>query len=387
MMILTRLTVFVASVMTVGMAVLTACVVWAAVPAGPGEPPQAQVAGQAEQSRRRRSGRYRHRRSPGAGPWRGRQRGREAGPRDRGQGRELRRSRSRGVTDRTATFDFAIRSPLLEGTCLMAGTADRARQGIYPYDFSLVEAETKQPVRIVLKPSREVVVRVTDPAGVPVPGAAVESGGVLCSVAIARRMSRGRRPCASPPTPAIQWIIGLKSGRGFDYFEHGEGCERRSGQGSPGAISISSSTGRGRSGSERSIAPASPSRGFASHPGICRSRASRRECLSPSRARSSGSVTDERGIATFDWLPPTTEPVYFLPTTEGYHTLRAHDLKKEARDDPHRAAVAGRDDPRPRGPARWEDRPPASWCWPRGADRDSTRSHAGFEPRPTGPTR
>ena len=30
-------------------------------------------------------------------------------------------------------------------------------------------------------------------------------------------------------------------------------------------------------------------------------------------------LTDERGIATFDWLPATTSPVVFFPRTEGYH--------------------------------------------------------------------
>ncbi len=44
MMMLTRLSLFVASVMTVGLAALTACVVWASAPMGPVEPPQAEAA-------------------------------------------------------------------------------------------------------------------------------------------------------------------------------------------------------------------------------------------------------------------------------------------------------------------------------------------------------
>ncbi len=43
-------------------------------------------------------------------------------------------------------------------------------------------------------------------------------------------------------------------------------------------------------------------------------------------------VTDERGIATFDWLPATTSPVVFFPRTEGYHAPLRTMLEKGAAD-------------------------------------------------------
>ena len=39
--------------------------------------------------------------------------------------------------------------------------------------------------------------------------------------------------------------------------------------------------------------------------------------------------TDERGVATFDWLPPTTAPVFFVPTSEGYHTVERPGLQEQ----------------------------------------------------------
>ena len=110
---------------------------------------------------------------------------------------------------------------------VLAGTADRTRQGTYQYELELLEADTKQPIRIVLKPSREVVVRVTDKAGVPVAGASVET---IPSYAVTTTDDQGTVSWRLPADVRIGRIIGLKSGRGFDDFQHGEHVERRPGQ-------------------------------------------------------------------------------------------------------------------------------------------------------------
>jgi RNA polymerase sigma factor (sigma-70 family) len=329
MMILTRLTLFVASMVTVGMAALTACVVWAAVPAGPGEPPpQAKVAGQPNNpSASDQPG-------PDTGPRRARVHGvvvDEAGKPI--PGIEVRVEnyddhQSRGVTDFDGNFDFAIRSPLLNGTCLMAGNADRSRLGIYQYDFSLLEAETKQPARVVLKPSRMIVVHVTDPAKTPVPGAAIEVVASYRTMAIATANEEGAATVRVPADAAVQWIVGLKSGRGLDYFEHGKTQGGAPAKDLPGDVALvldGARTARIRAvdGAGKPL----PRIGFV--PWVLQKPGKR------GHANIGGTEivrvqADEQGIATFDWLPPTTAGVIFFPRTEGYHAPLRTTLENDA---------------------------------------------------------
>ncbi len=218
MMVLTRLTLIVAAVIGVGVASLGAYAAWPAVPAERVEPPKVQVAVKFDDP------------APGdraaAGTVARRARVHGVVVDEAGKlvaGIEVRDDNNRSplaVTDEHGRFDCRVPRPFLGGTFLLAATPDRTRQGIYHYDFELTETETKQPIQIVLKPSWEVVVRVTDQAGVPVPGASVEA--LTFSGAIAMTDDRGTAVLRIPADADVSRIIGLKSGRGFDDFQHGE---------------------------------------------------------------------------------------------------------------------------------------------------------------------
>jgi hypothetical protein len=76
-----------------------------------------------------------------------------------------------------------------------------------------------EPVRIVLKPSRLVRVRVNDAAGLPNPGATVEA----IDPSFQTHATTGADGTATLGVPAdakVRWVIGLKAGAGFDYFEN-----------------------------------------------------------------------------------------------------------------------------------------------------------------------
>jgi hypothetical protein len=77
----------------------------------------------------------------------------------------------------------------------------------------------KDPVKVVLKPSRQVRVRVNDVTGSPVPGAAV--GAIEPAYrAHATTGPDGAITLRVPAGAKVQWVAGHKSGVGFDYFEN-----------------------------------------------------------------------------------------------------------------------------------------------------------------------
>ncbi len=75
-------------------------------------------------------------------------------------------------------------------------------------------------MRIVVKPSRPLRVRVNDATGAPVPGAAVEAIEPLVFHADARTGPDGSALLRIPADARVPWVIGLKPGVGFDYFEN-----------------------------------------------------------------------------------------------------------------------------------------------------------------------
>ena len=74
-------------------------------------------------------------------------------------------------------------------------------------------------VRMVVKPTRPVKVRVKDPAGLPIPGAAVEAFDYEFSFH-ATTDREGVATLRVPADAVIRGVIGHKSGVGFDYFEN-----------------------------------------------------------------------------------------------------------------------------------------------------------------------
>ncbi len=319
MMVLTRLTLLVAALMVVGMASLTACVVWAAVPAASDEPPKAQAAaGARDQAVAASDARQDRVRGVVVD---------EAGNPVAGiEVKTFKDRQPRAVTDERGRFDFPAPSPLLNRVIVLAGTADRTRQGVYDRDFERLEVATPQPIRITLKPSQAVFVRVTDKAGVPVPGAAVET---LASYATGRTDENGTVVLRLPADAPIARIIALKPGRGFDDFQHGESMLGDPARELPGRIHLV--LDGARTVRIRAIDGAGePLAGIGFVPQAVRKIGKSDGNVFTHLSEIAQAKTDERGVATFDWLPPTTDPVIFEPRSEGYDTAAGAYLEEDA---------------------------------------------------------
>ena len=76
---------------------------------------------------------------------------------------------------------------------------------------------SKEPARIVLKPSRAVTVRVKDAADArwPVRPSKRRKG---YSAPIARPERTAERHCAIPADAQLEWVIAFRPRAGFDYF-------------------------------------------------------------------------------------------------------------------------------------------------------------------------
>jgi hypothetical protein len=121
-------------------------------------------------------------------------------------------------SDAEGAFTLALggRTPYIRG--VIAETDGGSRIGLVRFD-QVREPRAQDPVRIVLKPSRQVKVRVSDTAGSPVPGAAVEA----IDPSFQTHATTGPDGTATLRVAAdakIRWVFGLKSGAGFDYFEN-----------------------------------------------------------------------------------------------------------------------------------------------------------------------
>ena len=109
----------------------------------------------------------------------------------------------------------------VDGRSVLARSAEGDRLGYFHYEYNLTPAAAKAPARIVLKPAREVAVRVADASNAPVLGAAVEVAGNYRVLDHATTGPDGTARLAVPFDAPVHWIVALKSGRGFDYAEYG----------------------------------------------------------------------------------------------------------------------------------------------------------------------
>jgi beta-lactamase regulating signal transducer with metallopeptidase domain len=122
-------------------------------------------------------------------------------------------------TTADGTFRLVLDEASARYVILTASAEDSARQGIY----TVPDAGYSRSVqaRIVLKPSRQMAVRVTDGAKEPVEAAAV---GVvtesLILLAQAQTDAHGMASLRVPRDAHVYQVVALKPGVGFDYFEN-----------------------------------------------------------------------------------------------------------------------------------------------------------------------
>ena len=123
---------------------------------------------------------------------------------------------ARTLMDGSFALALADHRPFIRG--VVAEIEGRTRIGLVRFEGAR-NLGVNDPVKIVLKPSQPVPVRVKDAGGAPVAGAAVEAidfSFQFQSTANPQGLALLRIPADSQ----IQWVIGLKSGAGIDYFEN-----------------------------------------------------------------------------------------------------------------------------------------------------------------------
>ena len=125
------------------------------------------------------------------------------------------------TTHADGTFAIANHEPRLSALSILATANEGALQGIFHFhDPTTGPKYERAPVRIVLKPARIVTVSVADGRGGPVPGATVSVLDINFPVATGQTDARGNVVLRAPADTISKWIVGFKSGVGFDYFEN-----------------------------------------------------------------------------------------------------------------------------------------------------------------------
>jgi len=190
---------------------------------------------------------------------------------------------------------------------VVAETDGAARIGLVRFE-DVRRLTEKDPLKIALKPSRPVKVRVNDAAGSPVPGAAVEA----IDPSFRTHATTGPEGAATLQVPAdakVQWVIGLKAGAGFDYFENYRTEPAADFPLLPADVSLTldgaqtvrvkAVDSKGQSVSGVEIGPALLSK---------IGKVSSANALLSAIAKA---TTDRQGVATFDWLPKGGADVEF----------------------------------------------------------------------------
>jgi beta-lactamase regulating signal transducer with metallopeptidase domain len=201
------------------------------------------------------------------------------------------------------TFTLSFDGPLLTGGFLIA-EADGGRSGLLAF-YGLRVPDT---ARIVVKPTRPVLVRAKDAAGAPVPDAAVEAldSPFFHNDVDARTGPDGTALLRVRADANIGHVIAHKSGVGFDYFEN----ERKPpASGSPlftypplpAEVSLTLDgvqplRVKALDSMDRPVAGVALSPGVLSKPGKSHS-------VNLGASATAIATTDASGVAVFDWLP------------------------------------------------------------------------------------
>ncbi len=226
-----------------------------------------------------------------------------------------------GVTGADGSFMIPIQGPLLDGTALLARSAEGDRLGVFRYDYNLTREAAEAPARIVLKPGREVVVRVADASKAPVPGAAVEVAGSFAIFADATTGPDGSARLPVPIDAKVEWVLALKSGRGFDYAEYGPIDEHGRSKGGAPAGELPESVALILDGARTVRIKAvdrdgKPLTGVGFYPWLLHKDGRRGQVNLWTVITAASTGPD--GVATFDWLPANEEALTFWPQAEGY---------------------------------------------------------------------
>jgi len=229
---------------------------------------------------------------------------------------------ARGVTVADGSFDVAIPSPRLDGVSVVARVAGGDLLGTFRHGFRLTPEQAEAPARIVVKPGRRVDVRVVDGTRAPVAGARVEVAGGFQITAAGTTGADGVAHLVVPADARVEWVVGLKPGRGFDYAEFGAIDEAGRTRGGVPAAEVPATLDLLLDGARtvqiRAVdTEGNPLAGIGFSPWLLKKAGRRSEAnLASSPARTA--TTGPDGVATFDWLPPARNALIFWPRAEGY---------------------------------------------------------------------
>ncbi|HEY2252517.1 MAG TPA: hypothetical protein VGH74_15695 [Planctomycetaceae bacterium] len=188
------------------------------------------------------------------------------------------------------------------------------------------------PLRIVLKPPRELAVAVTDANGAPVAGALVEISAVLHAIDEDRTGPDGILHFRLPADAEIDTVIALKSGAGFDYWNCGD---RNAGpQPPPAKLELTLSGARSvRVHAIDSLGQPVPGVDVVPWT-VSKPKQARHANLSGFQSTLERARTDANGIATIDWLPRDfTNRITFLTKSNDFHLPQPPSLDAGPNDD------------------------------------------------------
>ena len=227
---------------------------------------------------------------------------------------------ARGVSGPDGSFAIPIDDPRLDGLSLLARSDDRV--GFYRYEYDLTKEQAATPARITIGPGRTLAVIVVNPDKAPIPGAAVQAQGRFQILDEAMTDDGGMATLILPPAATVQWVLALKSGRGFDYAEFGSLNENgRSLDGKPASglpERLALTLDGVRKAQIRAVdSKGTPVAGVGFHPWLLQKEGRRGHVNLPD-GRAFVAKTDATGLATFDWLPLVKDSLIFWPQPGPY---------------------------------------------------------------------
>jgi hypothetical protein len=122
------------------------------------------------------------------------------------------------TSDAKGAFRMALNGPVVGFGALVATANDGALQGIAQIKGN--NLHSRVTLNIDLKPSFSVTIRVVDGQMKPVAGAAVCIPDRYFMLTAGETDEQGMATCRIPADAQVWWIMGLKPGAGFDYFEN-----------------------------------------------------------------------------------------------------------------------------------------------------------------------
>ncbi len=236
---------------------------------------------------------------------------------------------TRGVTGADGSFAVPIRHPPYGWAVLVRAPSDH-RRGFQRYDFNPTELNV--PPRIVLKPSHEVVVRVTDAHQAPIAGASVEAAWDFSVLDDATTGPDGSVKLYLPVDAKVAWVVALKSGTGFDYAEfgvmnvHGGTDEAIPAREVPYAVALTFD-GKWIARIKAVDRTDNPLAGVTFYPWTLHKEGRRSYVNVDSQIFNA--TTGPDGVVTFDWLPPNDGLMTFWPNAEGFAHRRVELNERE----------------------------------------------------------